>query len=54
MVEQIGITTGGNKKELQGMSTDTKPITDIGPGSTFYEVDSKNGFTFSNSSWWPV
>jgi hypothetical protein len=62
MVKVIGYTISGNKKELQGLSTDIKPITDIGSGSTFYELDTGKGWIFDttniNSStgngWWPL
>jgi hypothetical protein len=62
MVVQTGITVGGNKKEFQGLSTDTKPTLDIGGGSTFYELDTKKGWVFdlgnvnpaTNNNWWEV
>lgn len=62
MVEKIGITQGaitpgmintGYKEEFQGLSTDTKP-TNCYPGSTYYELDSTNGFIFGNNQWWPA
>jgi hypothetical protein len=61
MVVRVGVITGGNKNEYQGLSTDTKP-TDCGAGSTFYELDTKKGFIYdlsnknpaTNSFWWEV
>lgn len=55
-VVQIGCTTAGNRKEYIGVSTDTKPITDlsgktIGAGSTFLETDSKNVYIFGGAEW---
>jgi len=52
----------GVRSELYGLSTDVKPITNIQAGSTFYEDDTKNGFTFdpnnicptTSTNWWPV
>ena len=43
---QTGITVGGNMKGYQGLSTDAKPITDIGGGSTFYELDSGKAWIY--------
>lgn len=37
-MQQIGVTSGGNKKDWIGIASETKP-TDNGPGSTFTEVD---------------
>jgi hypothetical protein len=68
MIIQVGVTTGGDKKEFQGLSTDAKPVNVpgagnvIGSGSTFYEVDTKKGFVFdanninpvTGSGWWEV
>ena len=54
MVEQIGATTAGNKKDFGGLASDVKPTTDCGPGSTFYEADTTNGFIFINNTWWPA
>jgi len=51
MIEHLRLEAGGNMKELQGLSTDTKPM-DCDPGTTFYEVDTKNAYIFSNSAWW--
>lgn len=62
MVIQTGITTGGNKKEFQGLSTDTKPVIDVGSGSTFYEIDTKNAWIYdavninptTSNGWWAL
>ena len=62
MVSQIGRTTGGNIKDFQGLSTDPKPLTNIGSRSTFYELDSKDSFVYdelnvcpaTSNNWWPV
>jgi len=64
-VNLVSITK--DKREYQGLSTDTKPTTDgagnkFGSGSTFYELDTGNGFTFdkynicptTSTNWWPV
>jgi hypothetical protein len=61
MVNKAGVTSGGNKVELQGLSTDTKP-TNYGSGTTFYELDTGKGYVFdtvninpdTNDGWWPV
>ena len=59
---QTGITVGGNKKEYQGLSTDTKPITNIGGGSTFYELDTGKAWIYdlnninsiTSNGWWGI
>lgn len=59
MVVQVGITVSGNKKEFQGLSTDTKP-SNCGGGSKFLELDTMEEFIFdcanvspeTNSNWW--
>jgi hypothetical protein len=61
-VKQIGITTSGNKKEFQGLSTDPKPTKDVGSGSTFYELDKQKGYIYDSlnvnaitgNGWWEV
>ena len=56
-VKQIGVTTGGNKREYIGQSTDIKPTVDdqgipLGVGSKFLELDGvKNRFTFDGDNW---
>lgn len=60
-VVQVGVTTSGNTKEYQGLSTDIKP-TDCGPGSTFYELNTGNRYIYdpsniapeNNSNWWKI
>jgi hypothetical protein len=41
----------GSKAELYGLSTDVKP-TNVGVGSTFYEVDTKIAHVFDGVIWW--
>lgn len=62
MVEKVGITPGiiipgmmntEYKEDFQGLSTDIKP-TNCDAGSTFYELDTKDGFVFGNNAWWPA
>ena len=56
-VRQIGITTGGNRYEYIGLSTDIKPIADgtgfpIGSGSKYLESDGlKRQFKFDGVNW---
>jgi|GEM_PF-5445444 len=38
-------------QEFIGLSTDTKPTTDVPVGSTFYEADTKNGYIWDGSAW---
>lgn len=52
-IKRVDKTSTYNIKELIGLSTDTKP-TDCDPGSTFYEMDTKNGFIWDGTQWWPV
>lgn len=62
MFHQVGVTVGGNKKEFQCLSTDTKLIIDIGDSSTAYELNTGKGWIFdsknlnptTNSYWWEV
>ena len=55
MYKQIGKQTTMNKKEYQGLSTDTKPtLTEKNTGSTYYEVDTKNGYVWHIDQWYPV
>ena len=62
MVNQIGFTVGGDTKTFQGLSTDTKPIINVGEGSTFYELDTCNGWIYdgvnvnpiTGTKWWGV
>lgn len=49
----------GNPKGYQGLSTDTKPVTDIKYSEEFYEVDTKKTFIFdsnintlTSNGWW--
>lgn len=51
---QTGITVGGNMKGYQGLSTDAKPITNIGGGSTFYELDTGNAWIYDLSNINPI
>lgn len=52
-VKQIGKTTSYNIQEFIGLSTDTKP-TSCDPGSTFYELDTKNAFMFDGTTWYAL
>lgn len=60
-IEQTGVTTGGNVKNFQGLSTDTKP-TECGGGSTFYELDTGAAWVFdigninptTSNGWWEI
>lgn len=54
MVKQTGCTVAGNMKEFIGLSTDTKPTTDCGAGSTFWELDLKKPYIFDGTTWWEV
>lgn len=54
MTEHVNLESGGNKFELQGLSTDPKPTTNVEPGSKYYELDTKNYFVFGNNQWWPA
>ena len=42
----------GAKAELYGLSTDTKPTTNVRAGSSFTEVDTSKIFVFSNGEWY--
>lgn len=37
--------------ELEGLSTDTKPVTAIGINSKFYELDTNDVYYFDGSTW---
>lgn len=60
MVVQVGITIGENIKKFQGLSTDPKPIIDVGSGSEFTELDTGNFWQFdiqninpqTGTGWW--
>ena len=58
---QYGNTISNKVLQIDGLSTDTKPVdkvdnAHIGNGSVFYEMDTKKGFKFDeeNKIWWPV
>lgn len=61
-VSKIISTTAGNVESFQGLSTDDKPVTNIGAGSTFYELDTKKAWVFdaanenplTSNGWWEV
>jgi hypothetical protein len=38
-------------KELFGLSTDTKPTTNVPVGSIFWETDTKKKYLFSGTEW---
>jgi len=60
MVKQVGITTGGNIKIFQGLSTDTKPIDGdehyvrVGGLSSFYESDTGDVYIYDELNINPV
>jgi len=37
--------------EMYGLSTDTKPTSNVPVGSTFYETDTKTNYVYSGSAW---
>lgn len=37
--------------EFFGLSTDTKPATNLKVGSTFFEIDTTNAFMWDGSGW---
>lgn len=37
--------------ELEGKSTDTKPLEDIGENSKFFELDTGDTYYFTNGAW---
>ncbi len=43
----------GNVYDLRGLSKDTKPVKDVGNGSTFLEIDTTKVFAFDaeNKTW---
>lgn len=58
MWKQIGITTGGDKKEFQALTTDAVATfpTDCGPGSTLITIDPVlkklgKGYYFDGTNW---
>jgi hypothetical protein len=61
MVTVINKDNHTNIQELNGLSTDTKPI-DVGGGSTFWELDTSKGWTYDSQNinpatgngWWEV
>jgi hypothetical protein len=58
-VKIVNIDARNNTVELQGLSTDDKPVGDIdgiiiGSGSTFYEVDTKAGSVMHDNTWYEV
>lgn len=62
MIENLNRTPVSAVRSLSGLSTDVKPIKNIGTGSTFYEMDTGNTYVFSalninpitNSGWWKI
>jgi len=61
MVNQTGVTVGGEIKNYQGLSTDTKP-TDCGSGSSFYELNTGKAWIYdkantnptTSNGWWEM
>ena len=61
-MRQIGLTEIGNIKDWQGLSSETKPVTDLGSGSTFYELDTgklwlydaDNTNPVTTTGWWEI
>jgi hypothetical protein len=58
---QVGVSVGYDRKDFQGLSTDTKPTEGLCEGSTFYELDTKNTYIFSvninpatSNGWWVI
>ena len=59
MIENLNLTPVSAVRSLSGLSTDVKPIKNIGTGSTFYEMNTGNTYVFSalninpitNSGW---
>ena len=62
MIENLNLTHVSAVRNLSGLSTDVKPIKNIGTGSTFYEMNTGNTYVFSalninpitNSGWWRI
>jgi hypothetical protein len=54
MIVQVSVTVDGNKKELQGLSTDEKPTSDVGNGSSFFEIDTSECFVWHIDQWHSV
>jgi hypothetical protein len=59
MIEQIiqnGEYLNGNRRDLIGLSTDTKPSTyaseELEAGSTFHEADTNKDFIYTNNTWY--
>jgi len=60
-ITQTGVITGGNIKNYQGLSTDTKPV-DCGSGSSFYELDTGKAWLYdannenpvTENGWWEM
>lgn len=64
-VTQVGVTRGGDQKDFQGLSTDTKPSTGgdfgtVGGLSMFFESNTGNAFVYDEKNinpetgdgWW--
>lgn len=49
-IDRIGGQNVFSSTELKGLSTDTKPTTDINNGSTFYEMDTKKVFMYDEEN----
>ena len=61
-ITYTGSTVEKPIKELQGLSTDTKPTELLGTGSTLWEIDTKKGWIFdekninpiTSNGWWEI
>jgi hypothetical protein len=61
MITRVGEIGAYNKQELQGLSTDVKPV-DVGNGSTYLELDTGNGWVYdknnvnpsTSNGWWAI
>lgn len=49
MIQQVN--NGKTIAELIGLSTDTKPTTNVSAGSSFTESDTRRKFKFDGTSW---
>lgn len=45
------ITKNGQTADLLGLSTDTKPTTDIGINTLFLELDTGDFYYFNGTTW---
>jgi hypothetical protein len=46
-LKQVGIV----RKRWVGLSTDTKPTTDVNTGDTFFESDTRDWYVYNNAAW---